>query len=164
MFCWDNSTWSHPYSHMIAVKNPVWPFLDVCHCSSTEGSRLLCEQPPWGAWTISSCSSWAGPKHCQMVGCKFHVSCSIPLIVYLSSTWFKLHMVQYPTLSHMAHDYLTIQDSAVPSEWAFSSSGLTATSARSSKARPEAGLGSGFQWAWAWLKVQKAQSPGFITH
>jgi hypothetical protein len=36
-------------------------------------------------------------------------------------------MVQYPTLSRMARDYLTIQGSAVPSELAFSSGGLTAT-------------------------------------
>ena len=39
-------------------------------------------------------------------------------------------MVQYPTLSRMAHDYLAIQGSAVPSEWAFSSGGLTATARR----------------------------------
>ena len=36
-------------------------------------------------------------------------------------------MVQYPTLSRMARDYLAIQGSAVPSERAFSSGGLTAT-------------------------------------
>ena len=35
--------------------------------------------------------------------------------------------MQYPTLSHMAWDYLAIQGSAVPSEHAFSSSALTAT-------------------------------------
>ena len=65
-----------------------------------------------------------------MVGCKFHFSRSITLIVYLCSTWFKLHMVQYPTLSRMARDYLAIQGSAVPSERAFSSGGLTATARR----------------------------------
>ena len=42
-------------------------------------------------------------------------------------TFFKLHTVQYPTLSRMARDYLAIQGSAVPSERAFSSGGLTAT-------------------------------------
>ena len=42
----------------------------------------------------------------------------------------KLHMVQYPTLSHMARDYLAIQGSTVPSERAFSSGGLTATTRR----------------------------------
>ena len=35
--------------------------------------------------------------------------------------------MQYPTLSHMAWDYLTIQGSAVASEHAFSSGALTAT-------------------------------------
>ena len=40
---------------------------------------------------------------------------------------FKLHAVQYRTLSCMARDYLAIQGSAVPSERAFSSGGLTAT-------------------------------------
>ena len=34
-------------------------------------------------------------------------------------------MLQYPTLSHIAKDYLAIQGSAVPSEHAFSSSGIT---------------------------------------
>jgi hypothetical protein len=43
---------------------------------------------------------------------------------------FKLHAVQYPTLSCMACDYLAIQGSAVPSERAFSSGGLTATARR----------------------------------
>ena len=37
-------------------------------------------------------------------------------------------MLQYPTLSCIARDYLAIQGSAVPSERAFSSGGLTATS------------------------------------
>jgi hAT family C-terminal dimerisation region len=37
-------------------------------------------------------------------------------------------MSQYPTLSRMARDYLAIQGSAVPSERAFSSGGITATS------------------------------------
>ena len=39
-------------------------------------------------------------------------------------------MLQYPTLSHIARDYLVIQGSAVPLEHAFSSGGLTATSRR----------------------------------
>ena len=39
-------------------------------------------------------------------------------------------MVQYPTLSRMARDYLAIQGSAVPSERAFSSGGLTTTACR----------------------------------
>ena len=43
---------------------------------------------------------------------------------------FKLHAVQYRTLSCMARDYLAIQGSAVPSERAFSSGGLTATAHR----------------------------------
>ncbi|KIM84713.1 hypothetical protein PILCRDRAFT_41555, partial [Piloderma croceum F 1598] len=43
---------------------------------------------------------------------------------------FKLHTVQYPTLSHMARDYLAIQGLLVPSERAFSSGGLTATACR----------------------------------
>jgi len=34
---------------------------------------------------------------------------------------------QYPTLQRMACDYLTIQGSSTPSEWAFSSGGLTVT-------------------------------------
>ena len=40
------------------------------------------------------------------------------------------HLVQYPTLARMARDYLAIQGSAVPSERAFSSGGLTATARR----------------------------------
>ena len=35
------------------------------------------------------------------------------------------HAIQYWTLSCVAHDYLAIQGSAVPSEHAFSSGGLT---------------------------------------
>jgi hypothetical protein len=42
----------------------------------------------------------------------------------------KLHVVQHPTLSCMAHDYLAIQGSTVPSERAFSSGRLTATACR----------------------------------
>ena len=38
--------------------------------------------------------------------------------------------MQYPTLSHMARDYLAIQGSAVPSEHAFSSGALTSTACR----------------------------------
>jgi hypothetical protein len=37
------------------------------------------------------------------------------------------HQSQYPTLSHMARDYLPIQGSSTPSERAFSSGGLTGT-------------------------------------
>jgi hypothetical protein len=37
------------------------------------------------------------------------------------------HSLQYPTLARIARDYLAIQGSAVPSERAFSSGGLTAT-------------------------------------
>lgn len=40
---------------------------------------------------------------------------------------FQYHSQQYPTLSHIAHDYLAIQGSSVSSEQAFSSSGLTDT-------------------------------------
>ena len=43
------------------------------------------------------------------------------------SILFKLHMIQYPTLSCIARDYLAIQGSAVPSERVFSSGRLTAT-------------------------------------
>jgi hypothetical protein len=53
---------------------------------------------------------------------------SIDVILILNIV--KLHMVQYPTLSRMARDYLAIQGSAVPSERAFSSGGLTATARR----------------------------------
>jgi hypothetical protein len=45
----------------------------------------------------------------------------------VSWTFFKHHAVQYPTISRIARDYLAIQGSAVPSERAFSSGGLTAT-------------------------------------
>jgi hypothetical protein len=65
-----------------------------------------------------------------MVGCKFHFSCDIPLMAYLYSTLFKIHMVWYPILSHMAHDYLAVQGFTVPSERAFSSGDLTATACR----------------------------------
>jgi hypothetical protein len=39
----------------------------------------------------------------------------------------KYHTTQYPMLSQIAHDYLAIQGSSVPSECAFSSGGLTGT-------------------------------------
>ena len=48
---------------------------------------------------------------------------------------FKLHAVQYPTLSCIVCDYLAIQGSAVPSERAFSSGGLTATAHRNQLSR-----------------------------
>ncbi|KAG1900994.1 ribonuclease H-like domain-containing protein [Suillus fuscotomentosus] len=41
--------------------------------------------------------------------------------------WRGLHSLQYPTLSHIVCDYLPIQGSAVPSECAFSSRGITST-------------------------------------
>ncbi|KIM73033.1 hypothetical protein PILCRDRAFT_40495, partial [Piloderma croceum F 1598] len=37
------------------------------------------------------------------------------------------HSIQYPTMSKIAKDYLAIQESTMPSEWAFSSSSITAT-------------------------------------
>ena len=40
------------------------------------------------------------------------------------------HTSQYPTLSRIDWDYLAIQGSATPSEWAFSSGGLMATAHR----------------------------------
>ncbi|KIJ50082.1 hypothetical protein M422DRAFT_160137, partial [Sphaerobolus stellatus SS14] len=40
------------------------------------------------------------------------------------------HAAEYPTLSHIAHDYLAIQGSAVPCERCFSSSGQTGTNRR----------------------------------
>ena len=46
----------------------------------------------------------------------------------------KLHSLQYPTLSRIARDYLPIQGSAVPSERAFSSGGITSTLRRNSLA------------------------------
>lgn len=44
--------------------------------------------------------------------------------------------MQYPTLAKIAKDYLAIQGSAVPSERAFSSSGIT-TTARRNRLLPE---------------------------
>ncbi|KIK32072.1 hypothetical protein CY34DRAFT_55025, partial [Suillus luteus UH-Slu-Lm8-n1] len=40
------------------------------------------------------------------------------------------HSIQYPTLSRIAKDYLAIQGSAVASERAFSSGGITGTARR----------------------------------
>ncbi|KIK36412.1 hypothetical protein CY34DRAFT_50618, partial [Suillus luteus UH-Slu-Lm8-n1] len=42
------------------------------------------------------------------------------------------HSVQYPTVSRIAKDYLAIQGSAVASERAFSSGGITGTAHRGS--------------------------------
>jgi hypothetical protein len=42
----------------------------------------------------------------------------------------QLHSLQYPTLSRIARDYLPIQGSAVPSERAFSSGGITSSTLR----------------------------------
>jgi hypothetical protein len=44
---------------------------------------------------------------------------------------FKHHSIQYPTISRIAKDYLAIQGSAVASERAFSSGGITGTARRS---------------------------------
>ncbi|KIK36238.1 hypothetical protein CY34DRAFT_94733, partial [Suillus luteus UH-Slu-Lm8-n1] len=41
------------------------------------------------------------------------------------------HSIQYPTISRIAKDYLAIQGSAVASERAFSSGGITGTARRS---------------------------------
>ena len=46
------------------------------------------------------------------------------------------HAQQYPTLAAMAHDYLAIQGSSVPSERAFSSGGITDTTSRN-QLKPE---------------------------
>jgi len=63
------------------------------------------------------------------------------LNAYLSSSlevvadiiaWWGIHSLQYPTLSRIARDYLPIQGSAVPSEQAFSSGGITSTIHRNS--------------------------------
>jgi hypothetical protein len=44
--------------------------------------------------------------------------------------WWKIHEKDYPVLSQMAKDYLTIQATSVPSERAFSISGLTISKTR----------------------------------
>ena len=44
--------------------------------------------------------------------------------------WWKTHEKDYPVLSQMAKDYLTIQATSVPSERAFSISGLTISKTR----------------------------------
>ena len=50
--------------------------------------------------------------------------------------WIQGHAVQYPTLSHIAQDYLAIPGSSVQSEHAFSSGHLTATK-RHNRLTPE---------------------------
>lgn len=47
---------------------------------------------------------------------------------------YQLHSLQYPTLARVARDYLPIQGSAVPSERAFSSGGITSTLRRNALA------------------------------
>jgi hypothetical protein len=44
----------------------------------------------------------------------------------------KHHQTQFPTLAKIAWDYLAIQGSSIPSEWSFSSGGLTNMKARNS--------------------------------
>jgi hAT family C-terminal dimerisation region len=61
----------------------------------------------WGVSTVISCSLISDANLC-----------------------FQHHASQYPTLARMARDYLAIQGSAVPSERAFSSGGLSATQRR----------------------------------
>ncbi|CAG8569969.1 4636_t:CDS:1 [Cetraspora pellucida] len=39
--------------------------------------------------------------------------------------WWKVYKIQFPVLSAMAHDYLTIQATSVPCEQVFSITGLT---------------------------------------
>jgi len=46
-------------------------------------------------------------------------------------SWWKAHIDEYPTLSRMARDYLTIQATSVASEKAFSIAGNTITKKRS---------------------------------
>ncbi|KAG2031016.1 ribonuclease H-like domain-containing protein [Suillus americanus] len=41
--------------------------------------------------------------------------------------WWGLHLLQYPTLAHIAQDHLPIQGSSIPSKQAFSSGGITST-------------------------------------
>ena len=85
--------------------------VDACHGSSTKGSRPPRKQPSRGAGSISGCPFRGCREHYQVVGCKF-----VKLIFTLIySMLFKLHAVQYPTLSRMACDYLAIQGSAVAS-------------------------------------------------
>ena len=83
--------------------------VDACHSPSMKGSRLPHKQPSRGARSISGCPS----RGCRdwVVGCKF-VKLMFTLVY---SMLFKLDAVQYPTLSHIAHDYLAIQGSAVAS-------------------------------------------------
>jgi hypothetical protein len=52
----------------------------------------------------------------------------IPIYIYFLSP--QHHSIQYSILSKIARDYLAIQGSAVASERAFSSSGITATARR----------------------------------
>ncbi|KIK43880.1 hypothetical protein CY34DRAFT_803305 [Suillus luteus UH-Slu-Lm8-n1] len=44
--------------------------------------------------------------------------------------WWGHHSIQYPTIARIAKDYLAIQGSAVASERAFSSGGITGTTRR----------------------------------
>ena len=60
----------------------------------------------------------------------------IPCLSSYVSEILQEHQVQYPTLSHIARDYLAIQGSATPSERAFSSAGLTGTKLRN-RLRPD---------------------------
>jgi len=56
------------------------------------------------------------------------VSCTLYILQWRRTNRpYQHHSMQYPTLSHMAQDYLAIQGSAVASERAFSSGALTAT-------------------------------------
>jgi hypothetical protein len=49
----------------------------------------------------------------------------------LHTNIFQHHSIQYPTISRITKDYLAIQGSAVASERAFSSGGITGTARRS---------------------------------
>jgi hypothetical protein len=49
----------------------------------------------------------------------------------LHTNIFQHHSIQYPTISRITKDYLTIQGLAVASKCAFSSGGITGTARRS---------------------------------
>ncbi|KAG1823726.1 ribonuclease H-like domain-containing protein, partial [Suillus subaureus] len=81
------------------------------------------------SWMHDAVMAHQATEHCMHDPChELTLYLSLPLeetddVV----AWWGLHSLQYPTLTHIAHNYLLIQGSAVPSERAFSSGRITST-------------------------------------
>ena len=137
----------HPFYHLLMSS---WKFLcnDVLHPNSDISADLASVLKYGQAWVLQAiqtqrvqeqASGDTQAELCAYLDSKLEstddvvhwwgVSMQFWLVWFLILTWFhwQEHSLTYLTLSHIAHDYLAIQGSSVPSEWAFSSGALATT-------------------------------------